>query len=248
MSVRTLAVILARAGSKGLPQKNERLIAGRPCIEWTIDHALASRRIAGVVLSTDGGRLAAIGRRAGVRTIVREHHLAADDATIDDAARDALLRTEAATGMRYDAVTILYGNVPVRPDGLVDEAVDLLVRTGCDSVQSYAPVGKHHPCWTAVVSESGEVNPYAGEVLNSGIYRRQDLPPAHIPDGGVLVCSRRALMLELDGVGNGPHAFLGADRRGVIQPEGAVVDIDHEIDAIVAEAVLQRRATRGAVA
>ncbi|MEM1422431.1 MAG: acylneuraminate cytidylyltransferase family protein [Planctomycetota bacterium] len=239
--MRTLAVILARAGSKGLPGKNERPLAGRPCLDWTIDHALRAERADRVCLSTDGGTLAEIGVKRGVHVVRREASLASDSATVDAAARDALVRVEAEHG-RFDAVVVLYANVPVRPDALVDDAIATLERTGCDSVQSYAKVGKHHPEWTAVVDGDARVRPYAGDVLNGGIHRRQDLPPAHLPDGGVIACTRAALMLELEGVQPGPHAFFGRDRRGVLTDEGAVIDIDTELDAIVAEAVLRRRA------
>ena len=137
---------------------------------------------------------------------------------------------------------ILYANVPVRPLGLIDRAVRRMVETGCDSVQSYAAVGKMHPWWTARVDAAdGTVAPWEGDVLNHGVYRRQELPPAFVPDGGVLVVSRRALFGEIAGVQAGPHACFGLDRRGVVTGDGEVVDIDSRIDAIVAEAVLGTR-------
>ena len=74
------------------------------------------------------------------------------------------------------------------------------------------------------------------------MHRRQDLPPAHIPDGGVLAVTRAALRLEIAGVPPGPHAFLGARRAGVITPTGSVIDIDTERDLIVARAVLEGEA------
>lgn len=240
-----LAIIIARAGSKGLPGKNTRPIAGKPCITWTIEAALASRAISSVIVSTDCPIAQACARQLGVPTIERPAALATDAATVDDAARHAL----SATHAQADAVAILYGNVPVRPPHLIDDACDLLRRTGCDSVQSYARVGKHHPWWTCRVdAESGAVTAWAGDVLNNGVFRRQDLPPAFVPDGGVLLVSRPALLLEL-GVPPGPHAFLGRDRRGIVTDEGDVVDIDTGIDALVADAVLRRRgALAGSVA
>jgi CMP-N-acetylneuraminic acid synthetase len=78
-------------------------------------------------------------------------------------------------------------------------------------------------------------------VLNHGVYRRQDLPPVYVPDGGVLVVTRRALFGGVAGAAPGPHAFLGADRRGVLNKEGDVVDIDSRIDVMVAEAMLLAR-------
>ncbi|MBL8756833.1 MAG: acylneuraminate cytidylyltransferase family protein [Phycisphaerae bacterium] len=238
-----IAIILARAGSKGVPGKNAAPVGGRPCIAWTIDAARTARRVACALVSTDGSDLSRIAERAGAIVVPRPARLAGDRATVDDAARHALAWLEARTGDPLPdrtPIVILYGNVPVRPDGLIDRAVDLLARSGCDSVQSYAPVGKFHPWWTAVVSpDGGRVRPWEGRVLNHGVFRRQNLPPAHIPDGGVLVVTRRALRLEVRGATPGPHAFLGRDRRGLINPEGSVVDIDTPTDLLVADALLK---------
>lgn len=240
-----LAIVLARAGSKGVPGKNSAPIAGRPCVEWTIDHALGATTVGRTALSTDGPDLAAIARRREIDVIDRPRELASDTATIDSAARHAVRQVEARhPGMgglgHQGPIVILYGNVPIRPPGLIDRAVKVMLSTDCDSVQSYAPVGKHHPWWTAVVDQdTGHIRPWEGDVLNHGIYRRQDLPPAHIPDGGVLVVSRRALFLEIPGVIPGPHAFLGVSRRALVNPEGSVIDIDSPIDLAVADAALR---------
>lgn len=250
-SSRAVAVILARAGSKGLPHKNALPVAGRPCLAWSIEHARAASSVALTVVSTDGSALADIARGEGVLTIERPGELAGDSATVDAAARHAVEELEAgrASGLNRrvpigdtDPVVILYGNVPVRPAGLVDRAVEMLRRTGCDSVQSYTPVGKHHPWWTAQLdASSGSVRPWEGDVLNHNTFRRQDLPPAYIPDGGVIVVTRRALFNHVVGATPGPHQFFGVDRRGVLNREGAVVDIDTRIDLLVADAVLREQ-------
>lgn len=235
------AIILARAGSKGVPGKNVREVAGRPCIAWTVEHAQGSREVSRVVVSTDDARAAAVARELGAEVVERPADLASDTARVDDAARHAARALDAGrpTHARDAVFVMLYANVPVRPAELTDRAVKLLRETGCDSVQSYQAVGKHHPWWTAVVGKGGHVRPWEGEVLNHGVFRRQDLPAAHVPDGGVIALTRAALMLEVPGVTPGPHAFFGRDRRGVINPEGSVVDIDSEIDVVVAEAVLR---------
>lgn len=251
-----VAIILGRAGSKGLPRKNALPVAGRPCVEHTLAHACEAATVGPIILSTDDAELLAIGRawsdRMGgrVRVHTRPSELASDTATIDAAARGvltAMSRGDSAgvTCGPHTPIVILYANVPVRPAGLIDRAVQLLSKARADSVQSYAPVGKYHPWWIARVDPStGAVRPWEGSVLNHGVYRRQDLPPAFIPDGGVIVCTREALMLEIPGVSPGPHAFFGRDdrRRGVINPEGSVIDIDTLTDLLVAEAVLTRRA------
>jgi CMP-N,N'-diacetyllegionaminic acid synthase len=243
-----IAVILARAGSKGLPGKNARPIAGKPCVQWTIEHARAARTVAMVALSTDDPALVALAGRMGVRVVPRPTNLASDTATVDDAARHAVMTLDHAQCLHdgtpptaRDPIVILYGNVPVRPADLIDRAVDLCLSTGCDSVQSYAPVGKNHPWWTARLGDDGAVAPWEGDVLNHGVFRRQDLPPAYIPDGGIIVVRRLALFLAIPGVAPGPHAFFGRDRRGVINATGDVIDIDTEIDAVIADATLALR-------
>ncbi len=227
------AIILARAGSRGVPGKNTAMIAGRPCIAWTIAHALASRAVGRVVVSSDDPVALDVARGMGAGTVSRPPDLAGDTARVDDAARHAFLELGSPEG----PVVILYANVPVRPADLTDRAVGLLVASGCHSVQSYAPVGKYHPWWTARLDEAGVVRPWEGDVLNHGVFRRQDLPPASIPDGGVIACTPAALMLRV-GAPDGPHAFFGTDRRGVTNPEGAVIDIDAPADLIAAEIAL----------
>lgn len=252
-----LAIVLARGGSKGLPRKNALPIAGRPCIEWTLAHAADSSRIGPIVLSTDDAELMSIGRSWAQTTgckhlhiIQREASLASDTATIDAAARSATLAFEHAANARLhdDApIVILYGNIPVRPADLADRAIAQLIDGQADSVQSYAPVGKYHPWWmTRIDPATQKVRPWEGDVLNHGVFRRQDLPPAYVPDGGVIAVRRASLMLEIPGVRPGPHAFFGREdcRRGVINDEGDVVDIDGPIDLLVAEAMLEEKATR----
>ncbi len=238
-----VAVILGRAGSKGVPGKNMAQVGGKPCARWTIEAAKASRSVAHVVVSTDDARLQDLAAGEGVVVVRRPPELASDGARVDDAARHAVTEFESkhATLAETAPIVLLYANVPVRPGDLIDRAVELLVSSHCDSVQSYQGVGKNHPWWTARLDETGRVHPWEGAVLNHGVFRRQDLPPAFIPDGGVIALTRRALFCQISGVEAGPHAFFGRDRRGVVNPEGSVVDIDSASDLLAADAMLRDR-------
>lgn len=241
----TVAIVLARAGSKGVPNKNVADVAGRPCVAWTIEHALNTPELNGVVVSSDSPRVLTVARGMGAVAHDRDTSLATDHTPVDDAARSAVeywVSLADAETTDDDAYIILYGNVPVRPHDLTSRAIEVLRNTGCDSVQSYAPVGKHHPWWTARLDTDGRVDPWEGDVLNHGVFRRQDLPPAFIPNGGVLVVTRRALFGRIEDVRPGAHAFLGHDRRGINTDEGDVVDIDSELDLIVANAILRSQA------
>ncbi len=232
-----VAIILGRAGSRGVAGKNLAIVGGRECARWTIDAARDARCVSRIVLSTDSSELQRIGLESGIDVVLRPAELANATARVDDAARHALAQIGDDT---IDHIVILYANVPVRPPGLIDEAIGVIRATNADSVQSYARVGKRHPWWTARVDEQdARVTPWEGDVLNHGVHRRQELPPAFVPDGGVLVVARNALVA---GAGSAsPHAFLGSDQRAVMTAEGDVIDIDSRIDLIVADAVLTER-------
>lgn len=235
-----VAIVLGRAGSKGLPGKNRALVAGRPCVMWTVDHVLAAGGIGRAGVSTDDAELARLGIEAGLEHWPRSAALAGDTATIDDAAREALREADRrAVVAAHTAVVLLYANVPVRPAGLIDRALARFHETGCDSVQSYADVGKHHPTWTTRIGPDGRVGPWEGQTRFGGVYRRQDLEPAFIPDGGVIVV-RRACLDAAEGLTGQPHAFLGEDHRGITTRAGEVVDIDNAVDLAVADQLLRQ--------
>ncbi|MCP4069560.1 MAG: NTP transferase domain-containing protein [Phycisphaeraceae bacterium] len=224
------AVVIGRAGSKGLPRKHVRLVDGVPMIARSVGHALAARRVGRVLCSTDGEAIAAAASAVGAEILLRPAELASDHATVDAGVRHAI----EASGDRADVVVILYGSIPIRPEDLIDRAIARLVDTGADSVQSYSPVGKHHPFWTCRLDEDGRIAAWQ----ENDVFRRQDLPPAFIPDGGVIAVRRESLF-QIDPAR--PHAFLGTDRRGVLNELGTVIDVDDEIDLLVAEAILERR-------
>lgn len=223
-----LAVVIGRAGSKGLPNKNALLLDGRPMIAHTIACALAARSVDRVIASTDGEAIADAARAAGAEVLLRPSELADDAATVDSAVRHAV----ETSGSSAAIIVILYANVPIRPEGLIDRAVKTLQATGADSVQSYERPGKYHPYWMVTLDDAGEVRPWQA----NRVYRRQDLPPCYMPDGGVIAVRRSSLFAVVEGE---PHAFLGTDRRGIENPCGSVIDVDTRVDLLVAEAMLR---------
>ncbi|MCC6241115.1 MAG: acylneuraminate cytidylyltransferase family protein [Phycisphaerales bacterium] len=231
----TLAVILARAGSLGLKNKHLLDLHGQPVIAYTFEHARQARRINCTVVSSDSRPVIALGRSAGFITIDRPAHLATADASVQDTMLHALHTTEKQTGQHFDAAVVLYGNVPVRGAEVIDQALELLERSGCDSVRSFCPVGKWHPAWMSRLE--GDVV----QALQPGsIHRRQDLEKLYLHDGAVVAVSRASL-LRGETYPNDPHAFFGCDRRGIHTEMGQTVEIDHQRDLYWAEAVLREQ-------
>lgn len=237
-----LGIILARAGSKGLPDKCARDLLGQPVIQYTFDHAAESRRLTAVVFSTDSRTLQAIARDAGIEVIDRPPYLATDPATVDAAARHAVETWEDTHQRAVDIVVLLYGNIPVRAPGLIDRAVAKLIATGADSVRSVAPVTKQHPDWVFRVDQD-----HMHQFRPNSIYRRQDLEPLYYHDAAVAAVTRSALFAALE-TPDDHQAFLGADRRALIQQPEDAVDIDGPIDLHLAEAILRPRSTKVHVA
>jgi CMP-N-acetylneuraminic acid synthetase len=231
-----LGVILARAGSAGLKNKHLLPLLGRPVIKYTFAHARQARLLTRVVVSTDAPQVRRLAEANFFETVQRPPELATADASVQDAMLHAMERVEATSAFRADALVVLYGNVPVRGDGVIDRAVRMLADTGCDSVRSFCPVGKWHPAWMSRLGADGRV-----EALQAGsVHRRQDLPRLFLHDGAVVAVSR-ASMLRGKANPADPHAFFGVDRRGIETDSGETVEIDEQRDLYWAEAVLRER-------
>ncbi|MFG0248392.1 MAG: cytidylyltransferase domain-containing protein [Phycisphaeraceae bacterium JB051] len=236
----TIAVIIGRAGSKGLKHKNMRELGGKPLTAWTVEHAMQSKRPQAVILSSDGEAILDVGRSYGVHCYKRPDELSGDLVTVDAAVRHGVGAWEAESGKQASVIAILYANVALRPDDLTDRAIDKLIDTGCDSVQTVYNVGKTHPLWMRKLTGDHEdvIEPY----IPNEIYRRQDLPPVFMLNSGVLVV-RRECLFDVDEAH--PHNFLGTDRRGIVTQENDIVDIDDELDLLKAQAVLKHRQSQG---
>ena len=231
--MRTLAVILARAGSAGLRNKHLLPLLGRCVIEYTFDHAREAQRLSRIVVSTDSPEIQTLARRNGLEVIDRPAELATADASVQDVMLHAMRTVEEKSNFIADALVVLYGNVPVRGQGVIDRAIELLEQTRCDSVRSFCPVGKWHPAWMAKLD---------GTLVNAiqpvAIHRRQDLEELLLHDGAVVAVSRQSMLRGLQ-TPNNPHAFFGLDQRGIRTEMGQTVEIDHLRDLYWAEAVLR---------
>jgi len=143
--MRTLAVIPARGGSKGLPGKNLRELAGKPLIAWSILQAEAAASIDRIVVSTDDEAIARTAREFGAEVpFVRPAELATDTAPTEPVMLHALDWYE-AQGERFDRIVLLQPTSPLRRDGAIDGAAALLEEERADSVLGVCE--NHHFFW-----------------------------------------------------------------------------------------------------
>ncbi len=183
-----LAVIPARGGSKGIPRKNLRSFAGWPLIAWSIAAARQAVSVKRVILTTDDEEIAAVGREYGAETPFLRPSEYAQDLTTDLPVFEHALRWLAEhEGYRPDAVVQLRPTSPIRPPGMVDEAVRILMEhPDADSVRGVVPAGQNpHKMWR--ISESGPMKnlldvPDLPEPYNAP---RQSLPPIYWQTGHI---------------------------------------------------------------
>ncbi|MBI5629773.1 MAG: acylneuraminate cytidylyltransferase family protein [Elusimicrobia bacterium] len=191
--MKVLGVVPARGGSKGIPRKNARLLAGRPLVAHTAGPALAARTLSRVIVSTDDAEIAGLCRDCGLEVpFTRPAELAADETPMLAVVRHAVAFVEAA-GERYDAVCLLQPTNPLRRAGTIDACVETLSRSEADAVITVLPVPhEHNPHWVYFQDASGLLRLSTGE--EAPIPRRQDLPPAFHREGSVYVTRRDVLM------------------------------------------------------
>ncbi len=229
-----LGVVLARAGSIGLQNKHMMSLLGRPVITYTFDHVRSARLLTRTVVSSDSVEVLRLAAAAGFEAIDRPAELATDDASVQSVLLHAMQTVESRSAFRADVIVTLYGNVPVRGEGVIDRAVACLQSTGCDSVRSFCRVGKWHPAWMARLDDESRVQ----SLHPNSIHRRQDLEPLYLHDGAVVAVSRQSLLRAAEHPED-PHAFFGVDRRAIKTAPGETVEIDQLLDFLLTETILK---------
>jgi len=140
-----LALIPARGGSKGIPQKNIREFAGFPLIAWSIAAGLQAKSVSRVIVSTDDDRIADVAREYGAEVpFMRPHELAQDRTPDLPVFEHALKWLEDIEGYKPDYIVQLRPTSPIRPTDLVDGAIRILVKNpDADSVRGVVPAGQN---------------------------------------------------------------------------------------------------------
>jgi CMP-N-acetylneuraminic acid synthetase len=202
-----LGLIPARGGSKDPPNKNLAIVAGKPLVQWTIECAKQSALLDQLVLSTDDNAIAAVGRQLGVEVVRRPDRLATDEATTLDVVRWHL---EGSYGPH--AVMVLQPTCPLRQPADIDGAIELMERTGCDSVVSYVDVGANHPARMAIVDGNGSMMllddlDRPEQARKAQFARRQDLVAVSIRSGDIYL-TRRAVLEAGSLVGDDCRAWV----------------------------------------
>jgi YrbI family 3-deoxy-D-manno-octulosonate 8-phosphate phosphatase len=229
-----LAVVQARGGSKGLPGKNVRRLAGHPLIAYSIAAARSSARVTRVIVSTDDEHIAEVARQYGAEVpFLRPVELAQDLTPDLPLFEHALAWLRAEQSYTPDLVVQLRPTSPFRPPGLIDDAVDHIAAVPDADCVRTVTVPHETPFKMWRVGQAGFLKPLLeSDVPEPYNAPRQSLPPVRWQTGhldvfrGDLIKRRRSL--------TGDRVLpLEIDRR-------FCVDIDTQHDWLYAEWLLER--------
>lgn len=224
-----LYIIPARGGSKGIPRKNIKKLAGRPLIGYSIDAALSLAPVERICLSTDDEEIAAVGRGMGLdMSYMRPPELATDTAGSREVILDAMSHY-AGRGVEFDCVVLLQPTSPLRTVddirrclALYTPEVDMVVTV------KEAACNPYYNCFET--DADGYLHISKGE----GLYtRRQDVPPAWEYNGAVYVINPESIR----------RMPLGAFRRRVPveMPRNRSIDLDTPMDWLIAETIMNEQ-------
>lgn len=225
---RVLAIVPARSGSKGLPGKNVRMLAGRPLLAWPIAAARASSHVDRVIISTDSPEFADIAVAHGAEApFLRPAELASDTAPSIGFilhAVDALAEADDV----YDYVVLLEPTSPLTEGSDVDAALEQLIASDADAIVGVSKLEATHPAFAVRKDGRGGITPYASASF-SEMPRRQDIEPLFSLDGTLYISTVEALRRE--------RGFCHTRTLGYESARHQAHEVDDLVDLICIEAI-----------
>lgn len=224
MYPKILAIIPARGGSKGVPRKNIRDLAGKPLIAWTIEEAKKSKYITRLILSSDDEEIIKIAKHYDCEVpFVRPMEFSQDDTP---GIAPVLHAIEKCPG--YDYVVLLQPTSPLRTVEDIDNCIDYILKEQAEFFVSVTETEKT-PYWMYTV-EDKNLKPLMNQ--ENLITRRQDSPKVYVLNGAIYVARVDSLVKA--------KTFLTKDTRAFVMPNERSFDIDNELDMIVCETILNQ--------
>lgn len=222
--MKVLAIIPARGGSKGVPRKNVRLLAGKPLVAWTIEAARKTKSIDRVVVSTDDPEIEAVSKEYGAQVISRPAELATDTASSESALLHALDHLAKTEGYEPDILVFLQCTAPLTLPEDIDGTIQALLDEEADCALAVTPF--HGFLWRRDEGE-GAVGINHDKTVRQ---MRQDLEPQYLETGAVYV-------MRTEGFKKAQHRFFGRVAMYVI-PRERSLDIDEPVDFLTAEKLM----------
>jgi CMP-N,N'-diacetyllegionaminic acid synthase len=225
-----LGIIPARGGSKGVPNKNIKLLCGKPLIAYTIEVAKSSK-LNKIIVSTDSELIAEIAKSFGADIpFIRPDELSSDTAKSLDVAIHALKEAEKIYKENFDAIMLLQPTTPFRTTEEINQAIMLLESNlDADSVISVEDVEGTHPARMKYLREGVLVDPDFCEAYEN--QNRQELEKMYIRNGAIYLTRKHVFMT---------NSYKGKKCLGLVMPSNRSINIDTLADFEYAEWVFEK--------
>lgn len=224
--MKRIAIIPARSGSKGLKDKNIKLLNGKPLLAHTIICAEQSGMFDKIFVSTDSPRYAEIAMEYGAdASFLRSEQNSSDTAGSWDVVREVIKKLE-AQGEAYDEIMLLQPTSPLRAKEDIINSIELLHKKDASAVISLTET-EHSPIWCNTLPENGCM-----DFFDDPRYKdlpRQQLPIYYRYNGAIYLLKQEELWKK--------EMFV-KDCFAYIMPGERSVDIDTNLDFIIAEAIM----------
>ena len=195
---RVLAVIPARAGSKGIPNKNIRIVNNKPLICYSIQNAIDSKMITDIIVTTDSSEIEIIAKQMKVPYKHRNETLCGDEVTLDAVIFDAI------DSQSYDYIVTMQPTSPTLEVSTLDRAIAYCIERDLDTVISV--INAPHLSWK---EKDGKKVPNYTARLN-----RQYLPPCYL-ETGAFVVSKANIVTKNTRIGSAVDVFEIAEKEAV---------------------------------
>lgn len=228
---KVLGIIPARGGSKGVPRKNIRLLAGKPLLQYTAEAALSAKNLTRVILSSEDSEIIEVGRKCGLDVpFVRPAELAQGDTKMIDVILHSIGWFK-EHNESFDAICILQPTCPTRTSETIDLCVDLLFSSQADTIITLLPVPiEFNPHWVYFQNPDGSLKISTG--LDDPITIRQQFPPAFHREGSVYVSTMDTIVNK--------KSIYGSRIVGCLVDPKRSVNIDSLEDWNRAEEIIQK--------
>tara|TARA_B100000035_G_scaffold24325_1_gene19111 strand:+ start:72 stop:776 length:705 start_codon:yes stop_codon:yes gene_type:complete len=225
-----LGITLARGGSKGVKNKNIKLLNKKPLIYYTINEALKSKLISNYIVSTDSKEIKKISEKYGANVpFLRPKELSTDTSSSSDALKHAVNFMEKMNKTKYDFIIEIMATNPLKNFKDIDSLITKLIKTKADSVIAMSKVTEHHPRRLKKI-----VNDRIIDIMKEKKEsRRQDLKPDIFIRAGSIYGIKRDIIMK-KGLRYGTK-----NSRPYILPDKRSINIDNENDFIVAQNLIK---------
>ena len=223
--IKTVAIIPARGGSKGIPRKNVKRLNGKPLIGYIIETVLKVDEIDRVIVSTEDPEIVAVAKEFGAEVpFVRPEELAGDEIGTLPVLQHAVNYLEKKENYKPEVIVLLYATSPMLSNSRIGEAIRLIKEKNFDSLLSVVEDRGHY--WI-------ENNEKYERLYPNNPTNRQFMKPL-LKENGAIYITKRDFLMEKDEIVGGSIGFL-------VMEERETIDIDELLDFEIVEIIMSKR-------